>query len=175
MFIKPVIGAVVIITIALSCVVSKFYTSTNQQKTTRAMTNKEYVEHMKQVKCLADNVYYEAGNQSIAGKKAVAYVTLNRLQSRNWPNSVCEIVYQKTFDAATRLIVCQFSWVCESRRQPEKEVWNLSFNIAKLVMDEFYSNNSDPTRGSRYFHATYVNPQWNLQKMVQIDDHIFYR
>ena len=109
MFIKPVIGAVVIIAIALSCVVSKFYTLTDQQKTTRVMTNKEYVEHMKQVKCLADNVYYEAGNQSIAGKKAVAYVTLNRLQSRNWPNSVCEIVYQKTVDAATRLIVAKCS------------------------------------------------------------------
>ena len=44
--------------------------------------------------CLAQNIYFEAGNQPLAGKIAVANVTLNRVEHDKFPNNVCDVVYQ---------------------------------------------------------------------------------
>ena len=39
-------------------------------------------------------IYSEAGNQSYAGKKAVGIVIMNRVKSKQFPNSVKGVVYQ---------------------------------------------------------------------------------
>jgi hypothetical protein len=39
-------------------------------------------ESQKQVDCLAQNIYFEAGHEPHEGKMAVALVTLNRLQGK---------------------------------------------------------------------------------------------
>ena len=44
--------------------------------------------------CLAQNIYFEAGNQPFAGKLAVAHVTLNRVFDLQFPNDICGVVYQ---------------------------------------------------------------------------------
>ena len=44
--------------------------------------------------CLAKNVYHEARGESKAGKLAVAHVTLNRVHSDEFPDTVCGVVYQ---------------------------------------------------------------------------------
>ena len=44
--------------------------------------------------CLAQNIYFEAGNQPIAGKIAVAQVVQNRVKNRDYPNTICGVVYQ---------------------------------------------------------------------------------
>ena len=41
--------------------------------------------------CLVQNIYFEAGNQSYAGKVAVAEVTLNRVATRKYPSTICGI------------------------------------------------------------------------------------
>ena len=48
-----------------------------------------------EVKCLAQNIYWEARNQSIQGMYAVADVTLNRVKDKRWPSTVCEVVKQR--------------------------------------------------------------------------------
>ena len=65
------------------------------------------ISSSRDLKCLADNVYYEAGNQSERGKMAVAAVTLNRVNSGIFPSDVCSVVHQKSRG------VCQFSWRSE--------------------------------------------------------------
>ena len=50
----------------------------------------------KQVDCLAENIYFEAGHESKDGQIAVALVTLNRLASGNYGSDVCDDVKQKT-------------------------------------------------------------------------------
>ena len=47
-----------------------------------------------QMHCLATNIYHEARGESIKGKSAVAHVTMNRVTSNRYPNTVCEVVYQ---------------------------------------------------------------------------------
>ena len=44
--------------------------------------------------CLAKNIYFEAGNQPVAGKIAVAQVVQNRVINKNYPNNICDVVYQ---------------------------------------------------------------------------------
>lgn len=134
----------------------------------RALTDREVI-------CLADNIFFEAGNQSDLGKKAVAYVTLNRLSSTKFPDNVCSIVYAKKYN------VCQFSWVCKhaslrKRKQKEPDMWQRSLSVAHSVIHS-YNWKDDPTRGALHFHADYVNPYWSkvLIKTVTIDNHIFYR
>ena len=47
-----------------------------------------------EVRCLAENIYFEARNQSIPGQIAVALVVLNRVEHPNFPNTVCGVVKQ---------------------------------------------------------------------------------
>ena len=44
--------------------------------------------------CLVQNIYFESGNQSYAGKVAVAEVTLNRVKTRKYPSTICGVVKQ---------------------------------------------------------------------------------
>jgi len=62
-----------------------------------------------QVECLAENIYFEAGHESDEGKIAVAFVTLNRVNSGRFENNICGVVKQKTGNT------CQFSWYCEDK------------------------------------------------------------
>ena len=125
------------------------------------------------LKCLTDNIYYEAGNQSVVGKIAVAYTTLNRVRSEHFPDNVCGVVYEKTGRT------CQFTWVCEKRkykkiRGREIEIYKESRQVAIAVLLG-YNEKHDPTFGSLFYHAYYVNPRWRRERLVRIEDHIFYR
>ena len=44
--------------------------------------------------CMAKNIYFEAGNQPLAGKLAVSHVVLNRVMSDAYPDNICGVVYQ---------------------------------------------------------------------------------
>ena len=44
--------------------------------------------------CMAKNIYFEAGNQPLAGKVAVAQVVLNRMEHSAYADNVCGVIYQ---------------------------------------------------------------------------------
>ena len=124
---------------------------------------------MKEVECLARNIYYEAGSEPRAGKIAVAEVTMNRVKSRQFPRTVCGVVYQKTKGT------CQFSWVCEDKKGiRSRSMWRESLQIAEniLISKQKYGIIGN----AMYFHADYVDPAWSNQKVLvkQIGNHIFY-
>jgi len=130
-------------------------------------------ETQKQVDCLADNIYHEAGYESREGKEAVALVTLNRTQDPRFPKDICGVVKQKT-NIAQR-IVCQFSWFCQSVTTPKQSVvYEQSKEVAVYVYAN-YENLKDITKGALYYHADYVNPRWKLEKTTVIGRHIFYK
>lgn len=128
----------------------------------------------KQVTCLAENIYFEAAHEPLDGKKAVAFVTLNRVQS-GYADNICDVVQQKTGQT------CQFSWYCDitftSRRLTIKQT-SLYNDILELSTNLFlnFERMTDVTNGATYYHADYVNPKWTrLQKETQIGRHIFYK
>lgn len=123
----------------------------------------------REVDCLADNIYYEAGFESEAGQVAIALVTLNRVNNPRYPKEVCEVVKQKSKST------CQFSWVClRINHVRNNKVYENARKIALHVYSN-YENLVDITKGSLYYHADYVNPKWKLQKTVVIGRHIFYK
>jgi len=67
-------------------------------------------EKTRQLECLTRNIYWEAASEPFEGKVAVAQVTVNRMQSGKFADSVCGVVYQK--NVFYERVVCQFSWWC---------------------------------------------------------------
>ena len=53
------------------------------------------VINYKEIKCLADNIYWESNGQPGMGQRAVAHVTLTRVNRKDYPNTVCKTVWQK--------------------------------------------------------------------------------
>lgn len=125
---------------------------------------------MAEVDCLAKNIYYEAGNQSYEGKVAVAQVTMNRVRNPEFPKTVCAVVKQKARG------ICQFSWVCLGRKaiNSSSTAWKQSKTIAEniLISKKKYGI---VDKNTMYYHASYINPNWDLEKTKTIGDHIFYK
>jgi len=117
--------------------------------------------------CLAQNIYFEARGESNIGQEAVAWVTINRVFSEDFPNDICSVVWQSG----------QFSWTNDGKsdRPRDQEAWNHAQFIARWVLEN-YNTGIDPTEGSIYFHADYSKPYWrnSFNRVVQIDSHIFY-
>ena len=125
-------------------------------------------ETQKQIDCLAQNIYHEAGYEAREGKEAVALVTLNRTQDPRFPKDICGVVKQKTTS------VCQFSWFCQNVSIKNRDVYEDARNVAVYVYAN-YENLKDITKGALYYHADYVNPRWKLEKTTVIGRHIFYK
>ena len=131
-------------------------------------------ERERQLTCLAQNIYHEAGSEPFEGKVAVAQVTLNRASSGNFPNDICAVIYQK--NVFMEKVVCQFSWYCENGGKPpikHKEAYNESYAVAKKVLLEGFR--LDLLKDAMYYHADYVSPGWKKEKIGKIGRHIFYR
>ena len=126
------------------------------------------------VECMTRNIYYEAATEPAEGKMAVAQVTMNRVAHSDFPDDVCEVVYQKTrFSDRT---VCQFSWYCDGSPQRVRirdDLWMESRAAAKKVMIEGWRLPS--LEHALYYHADYVNPGWRKDKVAKIGRHIFYQ
>lgn len=122
----------------------------------------------KQVDCLAENIYYEAGYEPRDGQVAVAMVTMNRVQDPRFPKDICSVVKQKVNST------CQFSWFCEPRKYINQTVYRDNLEVALYVYAN-YEKLPDNTNGAKFYHADYVNPKWKLEKTTKIGRHIFYR
>ena len=130
--------------------------------------------------CLASNIYWEARNQSLVGKLAVAQVTLNRVESSKYPNTICGVVTQTRYYPSGNIDLhsCQFSWYCDGKKDEPVETWGFSYDESyKLAVMFLQERPEDFTEGSTHYHNTKVTPFWtaSLQEVVQIDEHIFYK
>ncbi len=128
--------------------------------------------------CLAENIYWEARNQSLEGKLAVAHVTINRVKSNKFPNDICGVVKQTKFYPSGKIDLhsCQFSWYCDGKSDKPRN--SKSWEDAKTIAKDFLKRNpKDFTKGSLWYHNLDVSPGWSssLQKALVIGDHIFYR
>ena len=131
----------------------------------------------REIACLAENIYFEAAHEPEVGQLAVAFVTMNRVNSGKFADSICGVVKQKIGTT------CQFSWWCETKSYAMStnhvltRTNNLLYNRIQDMAVNFYLNHErmrDPSKGALYYHADYVNPGWKLPKNIQIGRHIFY-
>lgn len=143
--------------------------------------------------CLAENIYHEARNEPTAGMIAVGNVTINRVLSTRFPNTICSVVHQgphyeswKTQSQPdlpddSRIYYpkkhrCQFSWYCDGvsdeikSKRKFQQILELAVDIRKRIYP-------DITDGATHYHADYVDPSWSkvYTRTVTIDTHIFYK
>ncbi|MEO6248041.1 MAG: cell wall hydrolase [Sphingomicrobium sp.] len=122
--------------------------------------------------CLAEAVYYEAGQESDEGQRGVAQVVLNRVRHPAFPASVCGVVYQ----GSTRPTGCQFTFTCDGSlaRRPDPAGWDRARKVAAAAL----GGEVAPSVGyATHYHANYVLPTWaaTLAKSDVIGAHLFYR
>lgn len=135
----------------------------------------------KELKCLADNIYYEAGAEPFEGRVAVAQVTINRMESGKFPETICGVVSQKTKitvveqDKPITKFICQFSWFCDRKRvgpTSKNNTWEDAMDVARMVLIDGYR--IPLLENALYFHAVHVRPGWKLPKVTKVGNHIFY-
>jgi N-acetylmuramoyl-L-alanine amidase len=122
--------------------------------------------------CLAMNIYHEARSEPVAGRVAVAEVTLNRVESKYYPDNVCAVVYQKGKKA------CAFSWTCDglSDTPYEKKEFDKAVRLARMVMLN-KKNIEAVGKNVTHYHHKSVKPYWltDVKKVKQVGSHIFYK
>lgn len=125
------------------------------------------------LRCLAENIYHEARGEPYAGRVAVAEVTLNRVASPRFPNSVCAVVHQLNRHAATSRQVAAFSWTLEDVNRPRGAAWQRARKVAAEVYD---GEHTPIVPDSLHYHATYVEPRWarRMTPIETIGNHVFY-
>jgi N-acetylmuramoyl-L-alanine amidase len=148
-----------------------------------AFANKERMEAIRsdaarqrlmEIRCLAENIYFEARGEPLEGQYAIAEVTMNRLASPHFPDTVCDVVHDTRWDRLRRRLVAHFSWTAFERSDPKGPAWDLAMKVATAVYDQKYT---PVMPDALFYHATYVNPYWAKSKRVvaKIGNHIFYR
>lgn len=95
---------------------------------------------------------------------AVAHVTMNRVKSSMFPNTICSVVYQRN----------QFSWSRHNPKIKEKGMYKKSQEIAVGVLSGKYKDN---TRQATFFHAERIKPSWThkMTTTLRTGGHVFYK
>lgn len=124
-------------------------------------------------RCLAAGIYFEARGESTMGQLAVAEVILNRVESGEYPDSICGVVYQ----GAKRHNSCQFSFACDGKVEvPHNRLaWRKSQRLARYIMSGQLRR--EIVGQSLFYHADYVRPAWSqhMVEVAKVGKHIFYR
>ena len=159
-------------------------------RTTHAATAPNCEHHLDDDRiALACNIYWEARTETYEGRLAVVAVTLNRVASPRYPDTIAEVVWQSR----------QFSWTHDGLvdRPRHQRSWAKALTLAERfsvsraektgmcptatqIMAQMLGRPDpgceayqtqvknhmnimslvDPTRGSLFYHADYVVPYW---------------
>src|SRR6185437_14935360 len=129
-------------------------------------------DRARQLRCLAEAVYFEARSEPKAGQAAVAQVVLNRVRSGIYPTTVCGVVYQDR----QHPFACQFSFACEGKslRVEEPAAWAVATRIAQGVADGKIFDKRFASAIN--YHSVYVRPFWaaTLKRLDRVGLHVFY-
>lgn len=122
--------------------------------------------------CLSEALYFEARGESVKGQFAVAEVILNRVDSAEFPDTVCGVIHQGT----GRKHQCQFTYTCDG----QDEVMSNDAAAARAGKVAGLMLRGAPrslTGGATYYHARSVSPKWarRMARTATIGVHHFYR
>ena len=128
-----------------------------------------------ELQCLALNVYHEARGEGLDGMIAVGQVTMNRVASNKYPDTICHVVYQYK----------QFSWTLDNKPQsgysiyhhPREQYsikrWENAVDVAHAVINQ--TMGVGISKDVLHYHADYVSPYWakEMNMVANIGGHVF--
>lgn len=134
---------------------------------------------VRNLKCLAMNVYHEARSEPESGQYAVAEVTMNRVGSERYPSDVCKVVYQKAWSSKHQRYISAFSWTTDGKENIpyESAAWKQAYKVAAEVYHDASEDKTHKVKDALFYHADYVKPRWAAKKtrIAKIGRHIFYK
>lgn len=147
-----------------------------------SLTRFAYLEHVEtrqrahrqaELRCLAENVYYEGRGEPLEGQYAVAEVTMNRVASPRFPDTVCGVVHERRLDPLRGRYVGAFSWTELDLRPPAGQAWLRAWEVAETVHD---GRHPPALPAALHYHATTIVPRWahGQTPLARIGNHIFY-
>lgn len=130
--------------------------------------------------CLACNVYHEARSEGRDGRRLVAKITMNRVGSPKFPDTICAVVWQRQGGRG------QFSWTSDGRPDIvlEPQAWREAVETAALMIRDHYDPRFTLPIGGRievadslWFHNHSVRPGWTarLEMVGRVGNHLVYR
>lgn len=124
-------------------------------------------ELSRDMRCLAQAIYFEARGEPLDGQLAVGRVVVNRAVSDAFPDDYCGVVTQRS----------QFSFVRGGHipaPDTSSPAWKRAVAVAKVAHQELWES---PVGDALFFHATYVKPGWARKKLrrATLARHVFYR
>ena len=121
---------------------------------------------------LALNIYHEARGEPIHAQIAVAEVTLNRVNSPNYPDTIKGVVTQTGGGS------CAFSWYCDGKsdKPKDKKSWTRALFLADFIMDQG-DYISVVGEDALFYHNLSVTPYWlsDVKKLTTVGNHVFYK
>ena len=155
-----------------------------------------------ELKCMAENIYFEGRAEPMIGKVAIGKVVMNRIDSDRHPNDICGVVHEgphreswktrgkdvpeqdrKFFPIRNK---CDFSWYCDGKKDivwvsymdgtpidSNATAWRDSINVALFVMT---GELRDVTNGAdHYYNYNISNPYWvgAMDETAVIGNHRF--
>lgn len=122
----------------------------------------------KEFDCLSRNIYWESLHEPLIGQLAVAQIVHNRVKSKKWGNTFCQVIYQPK----------QFSWTnfkhIRNAKPKNAMQWERAKHSAMLFSRGVRVTNLDK---SEFYYADYIKaPIWseNMKKKAKIGKHIFF-
>jgi spore germination cell wall hydrolase CwlJ-like protein len=113
--------------------------------------------------CLAQALYFEARSEPVKAQLLVAKVVANRVQSEDFPNTVCGVVYQEG----------QFSWTTEKLPIEEPKLWG---EILRLAVEIQLGTVKLPNSEALYFHSGPKPDDFKeLYRLGKVGNHTFYK
>ena len=124
-------------------------------------------ELSRDMRCLAQAIYFEARGEPLDGQLAVGRVVVNRAESGAFPADYCGVVTQRG----------QFSFVKGGiipTPDTSSSAWKRAIAVAQIAHQELWDS---PVKDALFFHATYVKPSWARKKVARatLARHVFYR
>ena len=128
----------------------------------------------KELNCLALNIYHESRGESAYGRSLVGQVTRNRVNSDKFPNTYCDVVYQKKGKTA------QFSWTNDGKSDETSnhEAWSIALKDSYDIINEY---DKDLSEGALFYHKNDNKTKFseshykNIEATGVIGQHIAYK
>lgn len=114
--------------------------------------------------CLALNIYFEARGESPDAQRMIAEVVMERVNSPEYPHSVCAVVWQHG----------QFSWTEDGKSDRPKDT--VAWLNAQIIANETLLFGGEFRTGATHYATRDITPHWadEMQIVGSYDNHIFY-